>query len=41
MDDLLSGVHWDANIVNYGTMADLEETVSWIMEQEYPEGKVG
>lgn len=27
MDGLLSGVHWDAHIVNDGTLADLEETV--------------
>lgn len=34
MDDLLSGVRWDANIVNDGSLEDLEDTVSWIIEQD-------
>lgn len=34
MDDLLSDIRFDANIVNDGTLEDLEETVSWIIEQD-------
>ena len=33
MDDLLKGVHFDAHIVNDGSLDHLAETVRWIIEQ--------
>jgi hypothetical protein len=36
MDGLLKDAHFEARIVNDGTLADLEDTVSWIIEQDWP-----
>lgn len=37
MDGLLAGYNWEANIVNDGTLQSLEDKVSWIIEQDWPE----
>lgn len=36
MDGLLRDAHFEARIVNDGSLADLEDTVSWIIEQDWP-----
>lgn len=36
MDGLLKDAHFEARIVNDGTLASLEDKVSWIIEQDWP-----
>lgn len=36
MDGLLKDAHFEARIVNDGTLSSLEDKVSWIIEQDWP-----